>query len=99
MSAVDEAQFDFTEEPPAVQEMIAWFMTHYELPEESCPYESAEGGFQYIYGGPYSAEDALWNDFPTADQSVIERAVARLEPNGPIYWARQPHGDMDRDVF
>jgi hypothetical protein len=37
----------------------AWFLRRYADPLESCPYESREGGYQWIWGGPYDAEEEL----------------------------------------
>ena len=39
--------------------MIEWFHQNYEDPAESTPYESAEGGYIWIWGGPYDARDEL----------------------------------------
>jgi hypothetical protein len=35
-----------------------WFHTNFESPHD-LPFCSAEGGYEFIWGGPYSAEDAL----------------------------------------
>jgi len=33
--------------------MADWFLANFENPAECTPYESAEGGYQWIWGGPY----------------------------------------------
>jgi hypothetical protein len=43
----------------AYAELSAWFSAHYADPVEVCPFESAEGGYVYIWGGPYEALEAL----------------------------------------
>jgi hypothetical protein len=43
--------------------MVEWFLANYEDPAESKPYDSAEGGYQYWCGGPYSAHEALSDGF------------------------------------
>lgn len=43
--------------------MQVWFHSHFEDPAHSCPHDSAEGGYQFIYGGPYEAEEELQNEF------------------------------------
>lgn len=39
--------------------MREWFYENYEDPANSCPFESREGGYAYIYGGPYDASHEL----------------------------------------
>jgi hypothetical protein len=59
---------------------MAWFLARYEDPVDVCPYESAEGGYQYIWGGPHTAWDVLydaWGDVFTED--FLERVAKRLE--------------------
>lgn len=64
-----------TGENKAVKEMIAWFVDHYEDPVNNCPHISAEGGYQFIYGGPYSAEDVLLDNYPKAADEDIQRCA------------------------
>lgn len=47
----------------AIEEMIEWFHQNYEDPANRVPYESAEGGYQWIYGGPETPEKALGGNF------------------------------------
>lgn len=35
--------------------MRTWFLQNYEDPAERTPYESREGGYIWIWGGPYEA--------------------------------------------
>src|ERR1700677_2520689 len=46
---------------PEVQKevMEVWFRARFEDPVHSCPYNSQEDGYQFIYGGPYEADDEL----------------------------------------
>lgn len=46
-----------------IEAMTVWFYDNFEDPVELTPYESREGGYQFIYGGPYEAEDELQNEF------------------------------------
>ncbi|QLN73739.1 hypothetical protein HV101_15540 [Citrobacter freundii] len=43
--------------------MRNWFYQNYEDPANACPYESREGGYTYIYGGPYDANEELQDKF------------------------------------
>ncbi|MBL0603792.1 MULTISPECIES: hypothetical protein [Aeromonas] len=43
--------------------MRDWFFENYEDPVESCPYDGGEGGYAFIYGGPYDASEVLQEMF------------------------------------
>ncbi|EKK5375570.1 hypothetical protein PN738_000630 [Morganella morganii] len=43
--------------------MRDWFFDNFEDPANCCPYESREGGYFYIYGGPYNADEELQEKF------------------------------------
>lgn len=53
---------DMTEEE-AVEAVKEWFFENFADPAENTPHESAEGGYQYIWGGPFDAEDVLLHYF------------------------------------
>lgn len=73
----------------AVEQITDWFFSNFEDPANSTPYESAEGGYQYIWGGPYDARDVIENIFAdTASQELIAAAVNAVEAEGHE-WA--PH--------
>ena len=66
----------------SVDQMVDWFREHYENPAERTPYDSAEGGYQYVAGGPYDASDVLEEEFPGADERDREEAVGIVESEG-----------------
>ena len=43
--------------------METWFRQRFEDPAERTPYESAEGGYIWIHGGPYDAREELEPEF------------------------------------
>jgi hypothetical protein len=43
--------------------MEVWFRANYEDPGNELPYESREGGYQWIWGGPYDADEELQDEF------------------------------------
>lgn len=55
--------------------MRGWFFDNFEDPVESCPYNGREGGYAYIYGGPYDASDELQEMF---GQYVKENYIDEL---------------------
>ena len=82
--------------------MRIWFCQNYENPVELCPYESAEGGYQYIYGGPYEANEELSSEFSgVVDDEVIEELSDELDDVTP-YWSgdsSSPNADLDDYLF
>ena len=52
MDATDQLKF-----------MREWFLANYEDPVHSLPYESREGGYIWIYGGPYDPHEELHAKF------------------------------------
>jgi hypothetical protein len=68
--------------------MVDWFHQHYEDPANRTPYESAEGGYQWIWGGPHDASQELGDKFgDIVPQSYIDEAVKRVERDGILDWA------------
>jgi hypothetical protein len=60
-----------------------WFFDNFEDPAHSTPYESAGGGYQYIWGGPYNTRDIVENVFAdTASDELIETAIDEIELEG-----------------
>jgi hypothetical protein len=65
-----------------------WFLANFEDPAQHTPYNSAEGGYQYIWGGPYDAREVIEDVFSAeASQEIIEAAVAAVEEDGITEWA------------
>lgn len=68
--------------------IIDWFYRYYEDPANETPHESREGGYQYIWGGPYDARDELSNEFGSiVSEQVLERAIEEVESDGTLDWA------------
>ncbi len=67
--------------------MENWFRERFEDPAERTPYESAEGGYIWIWGGPYDAREQLESEFNgVVPDEVIDELVEKLE--GECYqWA------------
>jgi hypothetical protein len=65
----------------AVEAMVKWFWENFEDPVENTPWDSEEGGYQYIWGGPCDAREELEDAFMEEPARVfmneaIERAIA-----------------------
>jgi hypothetical protein len=71
-----------------VEAMVAWFMENFEDPAEITPYESAEGGYLWIWGGPHDPAEELYDAFgDAASDADIEAAVAEVRSDGLFEWA------------
>ncbi|RFC68097.1 HEPN-associated N-terminal domain-containing protein [Mesorhizobium denitrificans] len=89
----DEIQHDPVSMPPSdftgmkksevVEAIVEWFFENFEDPAETTPYESAEGGYQYIWGGPYDAREIIESVFEdTASKAAVEDAVNQIQRGG-----------------
>jgi len=71
--------------------MLYWFHRNFEDPGEETPYESAEGGYIYIWGGPYEARDELGDEFAgIVPDQLIEEVAEDIEEDGTVDWAPGP---------
>src|SRR5262245_9909440 len=74
----------------AIIAMKQWFRQRYEDPANRTPYESAEGGYIWIWGGPYDAGGELSDNFSGEyPDEWIEEAVEDLE-HDCVEWAPVP---------
>lgn len=77
-------------DPETQQEVLkTWFHRNFEDPAESTPHNSAEGGYQYVWGGPYDADEELRNEFEPLGipDEVIAEVVEELTKGGLYDWA------------
>lgn len=73
--------------------MRQWFFNHYEDPVENCPHETAEGGYMYLWGGPYDAEEVLREEFEdVVPQDAIDTLVQELREEC-FEWSAKPTDD------
>src|SRR5579863_3655228 len=72
-------------EPELQKEVMqVWFYSHFEDPVHSCPHDSGEGGYQFIYGGPYEAGEELENEFSgIIPDDVIQELAEELSNECP----------------
>jgi hypothetical protein len=80
--------------------MRTWFLQHYEDPVESCPHESSEGGYQYIWGGPYDAREVLDDEFGAiVQEDLIESLASELSDISPNWSAVPKRSDLAEYEF
>ena len=69
--------------------VTTWFHQNFEDPAQSTPHDSSEGGYQFIWGGPYDAEEVLWDEFGPHGilEDVINEVVRDVTEDGLFEWA------------
>lgn len=80
--------------------MRRWFYKNYEDPVHSCPHDSREGGYQFVYGGPYDAQQELDQEFGgTIDDDVIEELASELDDECPNWSGNSDNFSPDLDEY
>ncbi|MHC8509368.1 MAG: hypothetical protein ACYYKD_08215 [Rhodospirillales bacterium] len=82
-----EGEDESTSEDKIVEMMNDWFFSNYEDPVHRLPYISAEGGYQWIWGGPYDAREQIGDNFSEFPEHLIEKAVGVVEVEGTHEWS------------
>jgi hypothetical protein len=85
-----------------IELMRDWFRARYCDPAHETPYESREGGYIWIWGGPYYADEELQGRFShVVEDDVIEELADDLNRDGGYEWAPvRRHDDRDyEDLF
>jgi len=71
-----------------VAAMAQWFLARFCHPAEETPYESSEGGYIWVYGGPYDAQEEIEGRFHgLVSSEVIDQTVELLQRDGIHEWA------------
>jgi hypothetical protein len=95
----DDAWFEQAEPEMRYEAMRRWFLSRYCDPANDTPHDSEEGGYLYIHGGPYTADDELYNRFgDICSDEAIREAIDDIESDGidewaPIYHEREEEYD------
>jgi hypothetical protein len=79
----------------AADKMKEWFYENYEDPANSLSYNSREGGYQWIYGGPETPLDALQDGFgEELPFEFIEKVASDITDEAGIFdWTPKPGRD------
>lgn len=85
---ISRTEFRHLPKADKIERMIDWFLENYEDPAQATPYESAEGGYLYIWGGPYDANIEIGDKFAgLVPDKWIEEVVNEVEKGGISDWA------------
>lgn len=72
-----------------VENLVKWFFENYKDPEDGVPWDGEDKKYVYVYGGPYHADEELFDNFPDADEAVINAAVEKIESDGTLDWVKK----------
>lgn len=83
---------DLEEKDLAISEMKDWFFDNYDDPANFLPYETKEGGYQYIFGGPYELSNVLHEEFSSEyPNEYIKSTINDIEYEyGSMVWEKKP---------
>lgn len=87
--------FEHMSRDEQIETMRTWFFENYEDPVERTPYESREGGYIYIWGGPYDAYDELSIFAEYVPDDVIEELASDLSMDCPEWTSAEKPGDYE----
>lgn len=77
-------------------ELKEWFYSAYEDPAQSLPYNSREGGYQWIRGGPYTALEALEEEYGNRYSfEDLEKIASEIEDESGGLTEWSPVDDVD----
>lgn len=80
--------------------MRNWFHANYEDPVQNTPYESAEGGYIYIWGGPYEPSEELEDEFSgIVPDKVIKKLAEELSDISTVWTGHPDSSDIDDFLF
>lgn len=86
-------------EGEALHEAVkAWFLLNFENPAENTPFNSREGGYQYIWGGPHEAREEIegYFGYDTIPEKDLDAIVSDLERDS-WEWAPSSSRIYDED--
>jgi hypothetical protein len=95
-STISEAQLREAEEETQVDAMNRWFRKNFINPEEENPYDSDEGCFVFMNGGPYDPEQEINAHFESfIPEKARNEVISDLEDTA-LEWDGLPGaGDYD----
>lgn len=78
--------------------MRDWFYQNYDTLDE-LPYDSSEGGYQFIWGGPYDAREELEGEFSGVVPDDIIKELAEELDDISSEWSGRAYDDPDDYLF
>lgn len=85
--AIEFAKTANEEAPPPVDDIVDWFLEHYEQPAEAeLPIDVETGSYVWLTDGPCDARSVLAEQFPAAWASSLDDATRIIEADGVLRW-------------
>jgi hypothetical protein len=96
---VSQEAFEGMNEDEQRKLMLQWFYENFEDPQNATPYDSEAKEYIYLWGGPFDAEEQLWNKFgDIVPEARINNLVKEIESDATIHWAPAPNSPFyERD--
>jgi hypothetical protein len=77
-----------------------WFFQHYEHPDNRTPFDSGEGGYIWIWGGPYDAREEIYSEFlDILDQTSLDPIIIDLEDHSTLWGPAESPDDYDDEYI
>jgi len=95
---VETPERDSNTDEALINEMVEWFFERYENPAYSLPYNSSEGGYLWVDGGPYDAAEEIGGNFSAYPDELIDEAVERVQSDGTFEWSARNRDQEDSYV-
>lgn len=84
----DDDWIEGVEEDLQIEAMRQWFYARYEDPAQQTPYSSEEGGYVFVWGGPYDPNDVIQERFShVVPYGVMESLIQELWMEVGDEWA------------
>jgi hypothetical protein len=98
-ASIKASDLPHAERDTQVEAMREWFLQNFEDPAENTPYDSGEGGYQFIWGGPYDAQEQLSEEFGgVVPDDVIEELADKLSDIS-TEWSGNSNSSDSSDQF
>lgn len=81
-----------------IEAMRRWFYARYEDPAIQTPYVSSEGGYMFVWGGPYDPNDVIQERFGhVVEYKIMEKLIHDLWNECGDEWAPVDHEGVEYD--
>lgn len=78
--------------------MVQWSFPNFEDPNNETPWDGETKEYMYIWGGPHSADDQIWEKFGDfASESLVAEVVDKIQSDGTYEWAPRPNSPFYDD--
>jgi hypothetical protein len=97
--SIDAADLSSAERETQIGAMREWFLQNFEDPAKNTPYDSGEGGYQFIWGGPYAPLDELKTEFSGLVADDVIEELANTLSTIAVGWSGIANHSNSSDLF